>query len=434
MTSPSSTVPGKPPYTPPPAAKPWSDVIREGVETIVFVVVLVFLLKQFVVEAFVIPTGSMAESLYGYQKMVTCAECGYEFPLNSSCEVDPQNGVMRRHVMGYCCPNCRYKQVFSKENLPPFNGSGDRVLVHKTSQHIEDVQAGDVVVFKYPVKPQIEYNAQNYIKRAWGRGGETVAIWRGDLYVCKGIEYPADEKDEAQLPLFPRPERPQDAWETRYVYHNADRAQKKFEQSRIAGFPPGVGGFELIRKPDDLAMTMRRIVNDNNFQSKYLAQKNVPVRWKAETTDWTPESNGKGFAHQGASLGWLRYRHTPVQDWPALAAPKPPAVTATVIDNFLGYNAEIGPDGSFANNHGNEDHRFWVGDLMLECTAEIIDPAAEIVLELSKGENRFQAKLSSGQLTLTRTGPGGKVLGQWPTGITKAGTYALRFANIDCRL
>ncbi|MFM7149790.1 MAG: hypothetical protein ACKO23_08100, partial [Gemmataceae bacterium] len=56
------------------------DNPREIIETVVFVVVLVLMLKSFVAEAFVIPTGSMAETLYGYQKMVTCPQCGVEFP------------------------------------------------------------------------------------------------------------------------------------------------------------------------------------------------------------------------------------------------------------------------------------------------------------------------------------------------------------------
>src|SRR5881227_710956 len=66
--------------------------VREVVETIVFVVVLVLLMKSFVAEAFVIPTGSMAETLLGYQKFVTCPKCGHEFPVNCSSEVDPQQG------------------------------------------------------------------------------------------------------------------------------------------------------------------------------------------------------------------------------------------------------------------------------------------------------------------------------------------------------
>src|SRR3989442_14924752 len=55
------------------------DTWREVIETIVFVVVLVLLLKSFTAEAFVIPTGSMAETLWGYQKLVTCPQCTYEF-------------------------------------------------------------------------------------------------------------------------------------------------------------------------------------------------------------------------------------------------------------------------------------------------------------------------------------------------------------------
>src|SRR5262245_16228777 len=68
---------------------PVKDATREIVETVVFVIVLVLLLKTFVAEAFVIPTGSMAETLLGYQKWVTCPQCKYQFPVNCSQEVDP---------------------------------------------------------------------------------------------------------------------------------------------------------------------------------------------------------------------------------------------------------------------------------------------------------------------------------------------------------
>src|SRR3954452_3908413 len=84
------------------------DPAREVVETIVFVVVLVLLLKLFVTEAFVIPTGAMAETLYGYQKVVTCPKCGHEFPVNSHDEVEPDQAGQMKDVVGYCCPNCRF--------------------------------------------------------------------------------------------------------------------------------------------------------------------------------------------------------------------------------------------------------------------------------------------------------------------------------------
>src|SRR5437016_1219408 len=80
------------------------DNLREVIETVVFVVVLVLLLKAFVAEAFVIPTGSMAETLYGYQKLVVCPKCEEEFPVNCSQEVDPQSGPAIP-VVACTCPN-----------------------------------------------------------------------------------------------------------------------------------------------------------------------------------------------------------------------------------------------------------------------------------------------------------------------------------------
>src|SRR5947209_9652589 len=78
---------------------PPRDPAREVLETIVFVVVLVLLLKLFVTEAFVIPTGSMAETLYGYQKLVTCPQCGHEFPVNSHDEVEPNQQTGHNHAL-----------------------------------------------------------------------------------------------------------------------------------------------------------------------------------------------------------------------------------------------------------------------------------------------------------------------------------------------
>src|SRR5437763_828523 len=60
----------------PPVVK---DSFREIVETVVFVIVLVLLLKTFVAEAFVIPTGSMAPTLYGNHLDVPCPKCGWNF-------------------------------------------------------------------------------------------------------------------------------------------------------------------------------------------------------------------------------------------------------------------------------------------------------------------------------------------------------------------
>ena len=119
------------------------DALREVVETIVFVIALVLMLKLFVVEAFVIPTGSMAETLLGYNKVLTCPECGHAFPVNVSNEVDPPNAIPQP-LTGATCPNCRnFFQLAAAGSTPasgrdgpkleapnPTYNSGDRVLVH----------------------------------------------------------------------------------------------------------------------------------------------------------------------------------------------------------------------------------------------------------------------------------------------------------------
>jgi hypothetical protein len=85
-----------------------ADSLREVVETVVFVVVLVLMLKTFVAEAFVIPTGSMATTLLGYHRNVTCPACGYTFPVNVSEQVDPPPRE-RNPITGCTCPNCRLR-------------------------------------------------------------------------------------------------------------------------------------------------------------------------------------------------------------------------------------------------------------------------------------------------------------------------------------
>src|SRR5262249_60451432 len=79
--------------------------LRELSKTIVFVVVPVLILKTFLAEAFVIPTGSMATTLLGYHGELMCHQCGYKFLVNKSKEADPAE---RNHqfVTDCTCPNC----------------------------------------------------------------------------------------------------------------------------------------------------------------------------------------------------------------------------------------------------------------------------------------------------------------------------------------
>jgi len=439
------------------------DPAREVVETIVFVVVLVLLLKLFITEAFVIPTGSMAETLYGYQKMITCPQCGQSFPVNAHDEAEGNQVTgLKMPLYGYCCPNCRY--LGHVKDLNPQPGppnTGDRVLVLKPLFHVREPKRGEVVVFKWPEKPQDKHVAQNYIKRCMAFGGETIAVYRGELFVTRSLEYPANALDENGSPLYPRPDDPLDLWKPRYMYSTVTDsnplADKIFELSRNAGFPGDGHGFEIVRKGEEQILADRRIVWDNDKQPKELAGK-VPKRWypearpgakKDDVLPWNGNDTHQptAFQHKDAQLDWLRYRHL-AMPWktngPDAADPQPPTDLAalasqppTYIDNFLGYNAgrDLDPASGRAETRDiTGQSKLWVGDLILECKATF-EPGSKVILELSKGINRFQAEFESGKVTLRRVGAGGAEFKE-PSRPCKVGPGAhdLRFANVDCRL
>ena len=89
-------------------------------ETVAPILVLVLLLKAFMAEAFVIPTGSMATTLLGYHHDITCPECGFRFPLNLSKQLDEQEGANRENITGCTCPNCHLH--INRSNSEEFRG------------------------------------------------------------------------------------------------------------------------------------------------------------------------------------------------------------------------------------------------------------------------------------------------------------------------
>ena len=461
---------------PAPKPAPHRDSFREAVETLVFVVTLVLMLKLFAVEAFVIPTGSMAETLYGIQKLVTCPDCGHEYPVNSTDEVEPQgrargddnDGPRLASLSGACCPNCRHTYVWTAAERPA-NNSGDRVLVHKAIYALSKPSRADVVVFKFPVDPQLDFSAQNYIKRLWGLGGETIAIYRGDLYRTTALKYPADELDTFGTPKYPRPPAGEEArlWEGPkvgegsrttpkypppgvesgdFTYHNAADTVDRFAADLAAGFKGTA--FEPIRKPASAALSMRRIVYDNAHQSKPLTEKGVPARWQPDGAGWKPASvNGpKSFAHT-AGNGRLTYTHRipgPPTEVPALNAfdrtryatdrdrlaggYQDGLYPASAITNFLGYNtAESG------GQPRRDVVQFPVGDLMLEATVTL-DAGATATLELSKGTRRFRAICNEAGVTLSVVGPGGGDLGTAAVKLAAGRAHDVRFSNFDSQL
>ncbi len=146
---------------------------------IAFATTLVFIVFQ--MQAYTIPTGSMAETLRGAHFGLRCPQCAYRYDYDFvpeyyrlSRNVTPGVNVDVR-PRGPRCPSCGYR-FESMEPRPVLKG--DRIFVLKCLYQFVGPKRWDVVVFKNPLNPQ-----ENYIKRLIALAGETVEIVDGDVYI-----------------------------------------------------------------------------------------------------------------------------------------------------------------------------------------------------------------------------------------------------------
>ena len=115
-----------------------SDGVLETIKTLVYAVVIAIVIRTFLYEPFNIPSGSMVPTLLvGDYLFVSKFSYGYS----------------------------RYSLPFG---LPLISG---RILFH-------DPQRGDVIVFKYPRDPSVDY-----IKRLIGLPGDRIQVIEGTLYI-----------------------------------------------------------------------------------------------------------------------------------------------------------------------------------------------------------------------------------------------------------
>lgn len=384
------------------------DGFRETLESFVVAFILAFLFRTFEAEAFVIPTGSMAPTLYGRHKVVECEKCHYHYTIGASDEVD-NSGYLRDplyRIKEAFCPNCRFEMTGdSIVDLPVFKG--DRILVNKFPYEFTDPNRWDVGVFKYPEDPKT-----NYIKRIVGLPGERLLIRQGDVY--RRVEEEGSK-----------------VWE---ILHKDDPDKQKKIQIPIYNNDFPETDLHQLGWPERWASVRKDDAHGN------------VAGWSQTTEGWQsePEKHAFSFSHTNkagnGSYQWIRYRHfVPSRSiWDAESKEQLPAnPRPQLIDDFCGYNATGGGNSA-------DDGLYWVGDLTISCQVEIndIQPEGMLLFELNEGFRKYRCRIdpNSGTATLFFPDPHDQdgntevILAEAETDIKGPGSYSVRFANVDDRL
>src|SRR5690606_34832591 len=141
---------------------------REWADAIVFAVVAATLIRGFILEAYVIPSGSMEKSLLvGDFLFVSKLSYGPRVPMT------PIAFPFAHHTM----PLVGGKAYIEAVKIP-----------YKRLPGFQKIERNDVVVFNFPMEADAPYNRpvdkrENYIKRAVGIPGDTISMFEGQIFI-----------------------------------------------------------------------------------------------------------------------------------------------------------------------------------------------------------------------------------------------------------
>ena len=159
--------------------------VKETLSSVIIAFVMAFTFRAFVVEAFVIPTGSMAPTLLGAHMDFTSPKSGFDWSVGPWRATPANSQNYNRVQTSVTVSDPMTGEKYSHSKLPL--ASGDRILVLKYLYSIHDPKRYDVIVFKSPVTPQT-----NFIKRLTGLPGEQIAIVDGDIFRRNGSGPPGE--------------------------------------------------------------------------------------------------------------------------------------------------------------------------------------------------------------------------------------------------
>lgn len=396
------------------------ESIRETIESIVVAFILAFVFRAFIVEAFVIPTGSMAPTLYGEHATHTCTDCGWEYVFGRSRD---DRGRLFPVAPKSTCPNCGFADdTLSREYDPP--DAGDRILVLKWPFDIGGKWLGprrwDVTVFKDPADGKT-----NFIKRLVGCPSEAFEIIDGDVYTAPVAKLPRElvqKMDRIRHLNYRRMEIQQRA--DAIGYDDAQTVKDRIEVSReLGGLQPDVATaldsyLRIQRKLPDVTHAQESLWTVV-FDQDYLPTRGRDVGWEPDpsgmSTAW--DTSNRTLRFNGIEQGLAAIR----------------LVGKSAADCYA-YNF----DGDRPRGRPADI----VADRRLRCLFTPLKGEGSFRLRLTKYSDDFVAQLnpSTGTATLTMTSRSAKskprsvVMGPKPVVLTMGKPVQIEFINVDYRV
>ena len=156
----------------------------EYVEAVLFAVVIALVIRHFVLQVYVIPTGSMAPTLNGKHVEIVCSNCGFTFGY----------GFRQSTYHTAECPICHTQNSTRDKRIQ----GGDRLFSAQFLFLLRAPRRWEPFVFRFPGDP-----TKDFIKRLVGLPGDALEIRNGDIYVNGHIQTkPLDVQERAWIPVY----------------------------------------------------------------------------------------------------------------------------------------------------------------------------------------------------------------------------------------
>ncbi len=333
-----------------PKPKQAESSIKETIISMIISLAMALVAKSYVIEAFVIPTGSMAPTLLGKHMLFQSPSSGYSWTVNPWYYLDPDvrnfpapvqgDGGTHGPLVTDPMSTSRINQWFRGQlpsqraygfTLPPAEKparAGDRILVQKYLYEIFPPKRFDVVVFKNP-----EDARDNFIKRLIGLPDEQVWLADGDVFARPRTDAPTENEQALH-----------EGWT---VQRKPDRIQRSLWRtvysSEFAPLELTTGAAPWFKQPwltDGFQTTDARVYTTSGPEPAILA-------WNLE--DW-PITNWVSYNEIGLDRSIQSRLYYPVGDIRIRAGIRPdgPGLAATPLIRAAGheFRADLRPDAA----------------------------------------------------------------------------------------